>query len=107
MTVRELTKMARYVYATLNINENVCVKNLDGKPWSTMVYGLHTLRNDGMRVMWLRFKNRRGKPYTKRFILSILAHELAHIIGCYHTQRFKKAHRQATRLLKTYIRGKI
>lgn len=101
MTTRKLTQIAKRVYKHFKINEQVLVRELRrGAPWFNTVYGLHTVRPNGSRIMWIRLYDRFGKRYKPRTLLSNLAHELAHIVSSTHGKRFRWMHRTFSRAIK-------
>lgn len=106
MTTKQLTKLARKLYASFDIHEKVEVRQFTkGQAWSYITWGLHTLRADGKRIIWMHLKDKKGKPYSIRFLRSLLAHELAHIVSRVHGKRFRWMHRTLTRVLtKNYRR---
>lgn len=101
MTTRLLTKIARRVYKALEIADPVQVRVLGkGQAWFKLVFGLHTRRKDGSRIMWLHLRSKEGKPYSRRFVFSVLAHELAHVVSSYHGKAFRYTQRAISRMIR-------
>jgi hypothetical protein len=99
--IKEYRKLARQLAKLAGIRGKVRVYELTNRedPFFT-AYGIYYLKPK--RTIAIRLRNPfTWRPYSPRFILATIAHELAHCFGWRHTQKYRRHQRRLSKLLRS------
>jgi len=103
--LRYLTRAARFVGRKLALGVYIKVYLITNRiDPDDQLYGLFNPKNKKEAHIYVRTQNASGERYTNRFILSILAHELAHFYRANHNKKFRRIHQQITRIIRAHTK---
>jgi len=101
MTLKQLTVLAKGVYRKLQISATPKLRKIK----SPKNFNLHGYTYDNGHLYYIQMTRKSGEPYTDRFLISVLCHEIAHRYAGAHNEVFRKHQRRISRILRRLVKS--